>query len=427
MLHPAFADHHVHLGLVDASGLAGSGIGRVVDLGWSDDVVALASSAPVAASYAGRFVTAPGGYPSASRWAPPRCTSEVAEPRDAAAAVAHQVALGASVVKVTLNRDAGPVPDGSTLRAVVEAAADAGLPVVAHCQGPGMVELGLAGGIAAVAHTPWTHRLDDEVVAEAVEAGQAWVSTLDIHGYGTPSADQDRAVDNLARFRAAGGRVLYGTDLGNGPLPRHAEPPRDRAAGRRRAHRRRPAGGADRPLAVRRPRRRPDRGPRRAGAAGRATGARTRRTRRRSMTTDPLAAYRDRFVGADDRPRLLRRQLARAAAGGHGRAPRGVRHRRVGRAAHPRLGRALVRPAAHPGRRDRPGVPGRRAGPGGRRRLDDGAALQADAGRGGRAAGADRDRAGPRQLPDRPVRRRRRRPRVRARPCGGSTSTPRPG
>ena len=219
MLHPAFADHHVHLGLVDPSALPASGIGRVVDLGWSDDVVALATSAPVATSYAGRFVAAPGGYPGSSRWAPPRCTREVAEPRDAAGAVGHQVALGASVVKVTLNRDAGPVPDGATLRAVVDAAADAGLPVVAHCQGPGMLELGLAGGIAAVAHTPWTHRLDDEVVAEAVEAGQAWVSTLDIHGYGTPSADQDRAVDNLARFRAAGGRVLYGTDLGNGPLP----------------------------------------------------------------------------------------------------------------------------------------------------------------------------------------------------------------
>ena len=219
MLHPAFVDHHVHLGLVDPSALPASGIGRVVDLGWSDEVVGLATSAAVATSYAGRFVTAPGGYPGASRWAPPRCTSEVAEPREAAGAVAHQVALGASVVKVTLNRDAGPVPDGATLRAVVEAAADAGLPVVAHCQGPGMVELGLAGGIAAVAHTPWTHRLDDEVVAEAVEAGQAWVSTLDIHGYGTPSADQDRAVDNLARFHAAGGRVLYGTDLGNGPLP----------------------------------------------------------------------------------------------------------------------------------------------------------------------------------------------------------------
>lgn len=219
MRHPVFTDHHVHLGLVDASALAGSGIGRVVDLGWSDDVVAMAARAPVATSYAGRFVAAPGGYPSASRWAPPHCSNEVAEPRDAAAAVGHQVALGASVVKTTLNRDAGPVPDLATLQAVVQVAAEAGLPVVAHCQGPGMVELALAAGITALAHTPWTHRLDDEVVAEAVEAGQAWVSTLDIHGYGTSSPDQDRAVDNLGRFRAAGGRVLYGTDLGNGPMP----------------------------------------------------------------------------------------------------------------------------------------------------------------------------------------------------------------
>lgn len=224
MLHPAFADHHVHLGLVDATGLAASGIGRVVDLGWSDDVRSLARSvaalpAPVHAAYAGRFVAAPGGYPSTSPWAPPRCTSEVAEPRDAAAAVAHQVSLGASVVKTTLNREAGPVPDHATLSAVVVAAGVAGLPVVAHVQGPGMVELALAAGVTALAHTPWTHRLDDEVLAEAVAAGQAWVSTLDIHGYGTPSPDQDRAVDNLARFHAAGGRVLYGTDLGNGPLP----------------------------------------------------------------------------------------------------------------------------------------------------------------------------------------------------------------
>ena len=190
-----------------------------MDLGWSDDVVGLAAGAPVPASYAGRFLAAPGGYPSASRWAPPRCTSEVAEPRDAAAAVAHQVALGASVVKVTLNRDAGPVPDVGTLAAVVHAAGEAGLPVVAHAQGPGMVELALAGGVGALAHTPWTHRLDGEVLAEAAEAGQAWVSTLDIHGYGASSPDQVRAVANLAGFRTAGGRVLYGTDLGNGPLP----------------------------------------------------------------------------------------------------------------------------------------------------------------------------------------------------------------
>ena len=222
MRYPAFCDHHVHLGLVDAGRrgrLAASGVGRVVDLGWSDDVAALARACPVPAAYAGRFVAAPGGYPSASRWAPPRCTSEVAEPRDAADAVAHQVALGASVVKVTLNREAGAVPDVPTLRAVVDAAAEADLPVVAHAQGPGMVELALAGGVGALAHTPWTHRLDGDVLEEAVEAGQAWVSTLDIHGYGARTPDGDRAHDNLARFHARGGRVLYGTDLGNGPLP----------------------------------------------------------------------------------------------------------------------------------------------------------------------------------------------------------------
>ncbi|MBF4769141.1 hypothetical protein ISU10_15340 [Nocardioides agariphilus] len=219
MRSPVFVDHHVHVGLVDLTGLADSGIGRVVDLGWNDDVVALAASAAVATSYAGRFVAAPGGYPRASGWAPPRCTSEVAEPRAAAAAVAHQVALGAALVKTTLNRDAGAVLDLSSLREVVGEATAAGLPVVAHCEGPGMVELALAGGVGALAHTPWTHRLDDEVVAEAVAAGQVWISTLDIHGYGAATPDQQRAVDNLARFAAAGGRVLYGTDLGNGPLP----------------------------------------------------------------------------------------------------------------------------------------------------------------------------------------------------------------
>jgi hypothetical protein len=50
-----------------------------------------------------------------------------------------------------------------------------------------------------------------------VTAGQAWISTLDIHRHDPASAGIAR--DNLAAFAAAGGRVLYGTDLGNGELP----------------------------------------------------------------------------------------------------------------------------------------------------------------------------------------------------------------
>ena len=71
------------------------------------------------------------------------------------------------------------------------------------------------------------------------------------------------------------------------------------------------------------------------------------------MTTDPagldaadeLAGHRARFVGAGSPHRLLRRQLARPAAGRERRADQQVRHRRVGRPADPGLGRELDGPA----------------------------------------------------------------------------------
>ena len=213
--HPVFRDHHVHLGLIDPAGLADHGIGAVVDLGWSPAIATL--DAPVEVAFAGAFLTAPEGYPSDRAWAPHASVLGVASPDHAAEAVATQVALGASVIKVVANRDAGPVLDLATLSAVVAAAGER--PVVCHAQGAGMVELAIAAGVHAFAHTPWTHHLDDAVIEEAVEAGMTWVSTLDIHGYGESTPDQQRAVDNLGRFHAAGGTVLYGTDLGNGPLP----------------------------------------------------------------------------------------------------------------------------------------------------------------------------------------------------------------
>lgn len=220
---PAFVDHHVHVGLIDSARLPANGIAGVVDLGWSDDIAKAADAGGASTGrldvvFAGRFLTAPGGYPSDRQWAPEGSCRSVASPDDAAAAVAEQVELGASVIKVTLNAEAGPVLDDARLAAIVDAAHDAGRPVVAHAQGAGMVERSLAAGVDVLAHTPWTHRLDDGVIAEAASR-QSWISTLDIHGYGVPSADRDRALDNLRRFHAAGGVVLYGTDLGNGPLP----------------------------------------------------------------------------------------------------------------------------------------------------------------------------------------------------------------
>ena len=68
------------------------------------------------------------------------------------------------------------------------------------------------------AHTPWTERLSDLLLASAARTMRI-VSTLDILSFGDVTPELRTACDNLVRFRAAGGTVVYGTDLGNGAIP----------------------------------------------------------------------------------------------------------------------------------------------------------------------------------------------------------------
>lgn len=219
---PPFIDHHVHLHLIDDRALTAGGIAGILDLG--GDPAALTRRPRRAVprrAFAGAFLTVPGGYPSGRSWAPDAVVREVTSdsphegvPGGAATAVAEQAAFGASVIKVALNSTAGPVFDRETLAAIVSAAHDRALPVVAHAEGEGMPRLALRAGVDALAHTPTEH-LGPRFIASAVAAGQRWISTLDIHEGDARST----AVANLAAFAAAGGTVLYGTDLGNGDLP----------------------------------------------------------------------------------------------------------------------------------------------------------------------------------------------------------------
>ena len=224
---PGFLDAHVHFALIDPAPLTARGIARVLDLGgWTPPAGAPTSAEPEAeagarlpaAVFAGAFLAAPGGYPSERSWAPEGSVRFVARATDAAAAVDDQLALGASVIKVTLNVDAGPVLPHAVLAAITRHAHAHGAPVVAHAEGAGQSRRAFEAGVDALAHTPFTERLADDLIA-AMAGRMAWISTLDIHGWGDPTDDFDRAVDNLRRFHLAGGQVLYGTDLGNGPLP----------------------------------------------------------------------------------------------------------------------------------------------------------------------------------------------------------------
>jgi imidazolonepropionase-like amidohydrolase len=217
---PGFTDAHVHLGLIDGAALLAGGIAAVDDLGWDPAVAQRWPSDPTLPTvrFAGAFLTAPGGYPSGRGWAPPRSVLEVRTPDAAPDAVDAQLAAGASFIKLTLNSVAGPVLDDATLAALVAHAHAAGTTVTAHTEGAGQAERAFAAGVDRLAHTPWSERLDDDLL-DAMAGTQQWVSTLDIHGWGNYGAHFATAQDNLRRFHARGGTVVYGTDLGNGALP----------------------------------------------------------------------------------------------------------------------------------------------------------------------------------------------------------------
>lgn len=254
-----FTDHHVHLQLVDHTLLAASRLGRVVDLGADPDWIAELSRDPGAHSsgdlgpqgaetagtaagaagppelrppvveYAGPFLTAPDGYPADREWAPAGAVREIADAGHAARVVDELAAADVSLIKIVANSDAGPVLDDDAVRAVVHQAAVHHLPVVAHAEGAGQAQRAVRLGATRLAHAPFSERLSDaEIAAQAASA--SWISTLAIHDGDTLAV----AVDNVRRFLTAGGEMLYGTDMGNGPTPvdlREAEVDALRSAG----------------------------------------------------------------------------------------------------------------------------------------------------------------------------------------------------
>jgi imidazolonepropionase-like amidohydrolase len=223
-LMPAVADRHVHIELSRPADVLRGGVTAVRDLAWPADRIFSLADASELPSFdgpliraAGPMLTAPGGYPTQDGWAPPGTGRELKSPEDAVAAVEELVRLGASAIKVSLNAEAGPTPSDAELTAICDAAREADLPVTAHAQGGGQVERALGAGVDELAHTPWT-RLSDDVIQTAATRLRI-VSTLDILSFGRDTPEIRTALDNLRRFHVAGGRVVYGTDLGNGEIP----------------------------------------------------------------------------------------------------------------------------------------------------------------------------------------------------------------
>lgn len=232
---PGVVDHHVHLGLVDHDLLAGGAVVRVHDLGWDPDLVGALRPAGVEVRAVGPFHTAVGGYPAGRPWAPAGAVRQLAAVEDAVAAVEDVEARGLSGFKIALHAGM-PLLSDEVLATAVRAAQAAGLPVLVHAEGPGQVERAVDVRADVLVHAPWTERVPDDVLRRG--RAMTWISTLAIHaGYGNVRMATRRArpsvrsripgdspalataVDNVRRFRALGGRVVYGTDMGNGPTP----------------------------------------------------------------------------------------------------------------------------------------------------------------------------------------------------------------
>ena len=224
-LMPAVADRHVHIELSDPMAVLLRGVTAVRDLAWPPERIFALADASELPSFsgpliraAGPMLTGPGGYPTKAGWAPSGTGREVEGAEDASDAVAELVTRGATAIKVSLNAEDGPTPTDSELMAICDAAHAAELPVTAHAQGEGQIGRALGAGVDELAHTPWTHRLSDDVIAAAAQRMRI-VSTLDICSFGRDTPQVRIALDNLRRFHTAGGTVIYGTDLGNGDIP----------------------------------------------------------------------------------------------------------------------------------------------------------------------------------------------------------------
>jgi hypothetical protein len=224
---PGLVDHHVHLGLVDHTGLADSPLVEVHDLGW-DPLQALAwrRNPPhgLRVFIAGPFHTAPDGYPLGRPWAPDAAVRVVDSAAAARRAVTEAVAAGYDVLKVALRAGMGLLSD-EVLSELVTSSHAAGLPVGIHAEGAGQAARAIEAGADLLVHTPWTELLTDDQLVRA--RAMTWCSTLAIH----EATGRARAIDNIRRFREAGGRVVYGTDAGNGPDPLGVNPTEIRLLG----------------------------------------------------------------------------------------------------------------------------------------------------------------------------------------------------
>ncbi len=232
---PGFIDSHVHLmNLAELEQGTQWGCTTMLDMGSQSMAVtnSLRHRQGLAdIRGAGNLASAPGGVQTTRMGFPP--SSAVTGPGDASRFVAERVGEGADYIKVIVEdpRVMGPAAlDGATIAALVEAAHQAGLQVIAHVTTVAAFIMAADAGVDILTHAPLEADIDDTLARSLATRGRVAVPTLiamrTIAGVAAMTerrraqgmdVDYAHAQATVSAFHRAGVPILAGTDAYQGP------------------------------------------------------------------------------------------------------------------------------------------------------------------------------------------------------------------
>ncbi|MFD3563759.1 amidohydrolase family protein [Streptomyces sp. NPDC058686] len=234
VLLPGLIDSHMHtLGRGDLTDLARWGVTTgldmaawplsfVTDMRAQTGVAQILSATTPAVGPGGNHAKMP-GFPA---------DGIVTTPKEAYAFVERRIADGADYIKIVTEAAPPEGMDQATVKAIVEAAHERNLLVVAHSITTGAFRVAVEAGVDISTHAPLDAVLDDETVARMRDAGMVSSPTLTMmRGIADARAGAglryEYARDTVTKFHEAGIRLLVGTDANSAPgvpfAPKHGE------------------------------------------------------------------------------------------------------------------------------------------------------------------------------------------------------------
>ncbi|MEU3512514.1 amidohydrolase family protein [Streptomyces longwoodensis] len=234
VLLPGLIDSHMHtLGRRDLASLARWGVTTGLDMAaWplpfvsemraQTGVAQILSATTPAVGPGGNHARMP-GFPG---------DGIVTNPQEAHTFVERRVADGADYIKIVTEAAPSDGMDQDTVNAIVNAAHEHDLLVVAHSVTTGAFRVAVEAGVDISTHAPLDAVLDDDIVLRMRDTGMVCSPTLTMmRGIAAVRAGAglryEYARDTVTKLHEAGIRLLVGTDANSAPgvpfAPKHGE------------------------------------------------------------------------------------------------------------------------------------------------------------------------------------------------------------